>query len=70
MPWPSRQFAMGVLFSYALGRPGEQIEIDDKREMLIALAKDPTLNEIAKRFGNGEFKTCESSCEEGLTTEE
>jgi hypothetical protein len=45
-------FAMGLLFSYALGRPAEQIQIEDRRQFLITLAADPALNELAKRFGN------------------
>ena len=44
-------FAMGLLFSYALGKPAENIQIEDKREILIRLVSDPTLNELAKRFG-------------------
>lgn len=51
VPWPQRQFAMGLLFSYALGRPTENIRIDDRKEIYINLSKDPALNELAKRFG-------------------
>ena len=45
-------FAMGLLFNYALGRPTEHLQIEDKREILIRLVTDPTLNELAKRFGS------------------
>lgn len=44
-------FAMGLLFSYALGRPAEHIQIEDRTTILVNLAKDPFLNAIAKRFG-------------------
>jgi hypothetical protein len=52
VPWPSRQYAMGILFGYALGRPAEQIQIEDKRELFITLAQDPKLNELARNFGD------------------
>ena len=45
-------FAMGILFSYALGRPAEVLQIEDKKEILLRLASDPTLNELAQRFGS------------------
>lgn len=51
VPWPQRQFAMGLLFSYALGRPAEKIQIDDRKEVYVNLASDPALNAIAARFG-------------------
>lgn len=53
VPWPSRQFAMGLLFNYALGRPAEQIQIENKKELIINLSQDPLLNAIAERYNLG-----------------
>lgn len=44
-------FALGLLFSYALGKPAEKIQIDDRKELYLHLAKDPDLNALAQRFG-------------------
>lgn len=44
-------FAAGLLFSYALGKPVEKLQIDDRKEVYINLSKDEALNAIAARFG-------------------
>lgn len=44
-------FAVGLLFGYAVGKPIEKIQIDDRKEVYIGLSTDPALNAIAARFG-------------------
>lgn len=54
-------FAAGLLFSYALGKPVEKLQIDDRKEVYIGLSADPALNAIAARFGIHPGRVLEAS---------
>lgn len=54
-------FAAGLLFSYALGKPVEKLQIDDRKEIYIGLSKDEALNAIAERFGRNPVRVLEAS---------
>ena len=44
------RFALGILFTYALGKPKETIEVNSTFETIMAIKNDPRLDELIDGF--------------------